>query len=82
MKGRIPGRPTKWVAAKIKEEVSIGKPGVKFEVWDKWKWNGKDKKAGTLIVSVGGLRWRAGKGRFQQKSWDAVAKWFSGEEEG
>ena len=77
MKGRIPGRPTKWVAAKIEEEVAIGKPGVKFQVWHKWKWSDGDKKTGTLIVSVGGLRWRTGKGRFKKKSWDNVDQWFN-----
>jgi hypothetical protein len=79
MASRAKGLPTKWVYAKVREELSVGKPGVKFEVWDKWKWNGKEKKLGTLIVSVGGLRWRPRKGRISQKSWDAVKAWFGTE---
>ncbi|MDP2138835.1 MAG: hypothetical protein Q8J74_13375 [Candidatus Didemnitutus sp.] len=76
MKGRQPGRPTKWVSATVNEPVSIGKPGVKFEVWDKWKQ--QDKKHGTLTVSVGGVKWRSGNGKTtKSKSWDAVEEWFN-----
>jgi hypothetical protein len=76
MKGRQMGRPTKWVTAKVKEPVSIGKPGVKFEVWDKWKWSG-DKKHGTLTVSVGGLAWRSANGKVKAtRSWNDVRDWF------
>jgi hypothetical protein len=53
----------------------IGKPGVEFEVWEKWKrqW----LKLGTLIVSVGGLRWIPHKGKYSRpRSWKAVAEWF------
>ena len=50
MKGRQQGRPTKWVTATMKEHVAVGKPGVKFEVWEKWKKN--RRKLGTLAVTV------------------------------
>jgi hypothetical protein len=76
MKGRQPGRPTKWVSARLFEYVDIGKPGVQFEVWEKWK--RKRRKLGTLIVTVGGVRWRPQSGkRLKQKSWDELAEWFS-----
>ena len=55
MKGRQRGKPTKWVFASIAETVGIGKPGMTFEVWDKWR--KKRRKVGTLTISVGGLRW-------------------------
>ncbi len=75
MKGRQPGRPTKVVSTRILEYVDIGKRGVQFEVWEKWK--RKRRKLGTLIVTVGGLRWRPQSGkRLQQKNWDDVADWF------
>lgn len=35
MKGRQKGRPTKWVSASVGESISVGKPGVTFEVWGK-----------------------------------------------
>jgi hypothetical protein len=76
MKGRQKGRPTKWVSAEVKDYIFIGKPGVKFEVWEKWK--KKDRKVGTLIVSVGGVRWRSQNGRFKSKSWKDLADWFEG----
>jgi len=78
MKGRQHGRPTKWVTATMKEHVAVGKPGVKFEVWEKWKKN--RRKLGTLTVTVGGLRWRAHKGKLsKQLSWDTFAERFEGE---
>ncbi|PYL04582.1 MAG: hypothetical protein DME32_01520 [Verrucomicrobia bacterium] len=78
MKGRQQGRPTKWVSATMKEHVAVGKPGVKFEVWEKWKKN--RRKLGTLTISVGGLRWRPHKGKLsKQRSWDAFAEWFAPE---
>ena len=78
MKGRQQGRPTKWVTATMKEHVAVGKPGVKFEVWEKWKKN--RRKLGTLTVTVGGLRWRPHKGKLsKQLSWDTFAEWFEGE---
>jgi hypothetical protein len=76
MKGRQKGRPTKWVSATVEEYVSIGKRGVQFEVWEKWR--KKRRKLGTLTVSVGGLRWWPHKGKVsRQTSWDTLASWFT-----
>ena len=75
MKGRRKGRPTKWVSAQIEQSILIGKPGVKFEVWGKWK--KKDKKLGTLTVSVGGLRWLPSNGKKTRRtSWRKAAEWL------
>ena len=75
MKGRQPGRATKWVTATVLEYFGVGKRGIQFEVWEKWKRT--DRKLGTLTVSVGGLRWRRQNGKLsKQKSWAAVAKDF------
>ena len=75
MRGRQKGRPTKWVTATVRESVSVGKSGVQFEVWEKWKRN--QRKLGTLIVSVGGLRWRPNNGKLsRQVNWDSLAEWF------
>jgi len=77
MKGRQKGRPIKWVSATIREPVAIGKPGIEFEVWDKWS-KKKQSKFGTLIVSVGGLRWWPCNGKVsKQISWDDLTKWFT-----
>jgi hypothetical protein len=43
------------VTTRVEEAIAIGKAGVTFEIWDKWK--RKRRKLGTLTVSVGGLRW-------------------------
>jgi hypothetical protein len=76
MKGRQRGRPTKWVAANVEQSIDIGKPGVTFEVWEKWKKT--RKKLGTLTVSVGGLRWWPHKApTYRQKNWDKLADWFN-----
>lgn len=78
MKGRQKGRPTKWVDAQVHETVTIGKAGVTFEVWGKWKKT--HKKLGTLTVSVGGLRWwphKAPRTNERQRSWNKVADWFA-----
>jgi len=59
------------------EYVTIGKPGVVFEVWDKWSKKNR-RKLGTLTVSVGGLRWWPCSGKIaKNKSWNAVAEWFT-----
>ncbi len=51
---------------------------MKFEIWEKWKQ--KDKKVGTLIVSVGGLRWRSSKkGKYITRDWNVLEKFFSTE---
>ena len=76
MKGKQKGRPTKWVSATISEYFGVGKRGIQFEIWDKWK--RKDRKLGTLTVSVGGLRWRPQNGKISsQKSWDTISDLFS-----
>jgi hypothetical protein len=76
MKGRQKGRPTKWVSASVLEYVEIGKRGIQFEVWEKWR--KKRRKLGTLTISVGGLRWRPQNGKLsKQKGWDALSDWFN-----
>lgn len=78
MRGRRPGRPTKWLKATVNEALDVSTSGIKFEVWTKWK--KKDKKLGTLTVSVGGLRWRPDSGKKdRRKSWDKVSTWFEQE---
>lgn len=61
MRGRRPGRATKLVSAQVLESVTIGRAGITFEVWRKWKRT--RRKLGTLTVSVGGLRWWPHKAR-------------------
>jgi hypothetical protein len=68
MRGRVPGRPTKWIVATVNQRFPLGKPGVTFEVWRKWK--KVDKKMGTLTVSVGGVRWLTSHGKkTRRRSW-------------
>ena len=77
MKGRQKGRFTKWVTASVEESIAIGKPGVTFEVWNKW--SKTRKKLGTLTVSVGGLRWWPhGAPKPRQRTWDQIGDWFEG----
>ncbi|MDA8108497.1 MAG: hypothetical protein M0015_07700 [Betaproteobacteria bacterium] len=47
------GKPSKWAKLDIDESVWLGKKGISIKVWDKW---GKKHK-GTLVISIGGLRW-------------------------
>jgi hypothetical protein len=76
MKGRQKGRPTKWVQTRVLEYIAIGKRGIQFEVWEKWKQ--KERKLGTLTVSVGGLRWWPQNGKlYKHKNWDALSHWFN-----
>ena len=73
MAGREKGRPTKWVKATVGESVWLGKPGITFDVWEKWK--KKRKKLGTLIVSVGGVRWWPHQAKaYRCRSWAEVAE--------
>ena len=73
MRGRVSGRPTKWLRATLEAPLELGKSGIRFEVWQKWK--RKDKKLGTLVVSIGGLRWRPISGkRDRQMSWDKLSE--------
>jgi len=75
MKGRQKGRPTKWVHTTLKETIGIGKAGVQFDIWHKWKQ--KNRKLGTLTVSVGGLRWRPKNGKLlKMRNWESIADWF------
>lgn len=76
MAGRAMGRPTKWVTANIGESVGIGRTGVTFEVWSKWK--KKRKKLGTLVVSVGGLHWWPHKATMARLlTWNEFAESFN-----
>lgn len=76
MKGRQPGRPTKWVSASVEQKIEVNKAGVSFAVWDKWK--RKQKMLGTLTVSVGGVRWRPANGKYNRwRNWNAVAEWLT-----
>jgi len=47
------GIPRKWVTAHIREPVALGRSGVRIVIWDKW---GRTRR-GTVVVSVGGIRW-------------------------
>ncbi len=53
------GRPTKWASVNINQTIWLDKTGLSIVVWDK----GKTKRQGTLVVSIGGLRWYANKSR-------------------
>jgi hypothetical protein len=55
--------------------MQLSRTGITFEVWGKWK--KKDKKLGTLTVSVGGLRWLPSSGKWtRRKSWRKTAEWL------
>ena len=76
MKGRQPGRPTKWVSARVDQWLRVDKTGFRFRIWEKWVH--KDKLLGTLTVSVGGVRWLPAKGKAQRRrNWQEVADWLS-----
>jgi hypothetical protein len=47
------GRYSKWAKASLKEPVWLGKEGIEIVIWDKY---GRTRK-GTVIVSIGGIRW-------------------------
>ena len=47
------GRPSKWASMNIKQSIWLDKAGITIVVWDKWR----KKRQGTLVVSIGGLRW-------------------------
>ena len=64
------GRPTKWASMDINQSMWLNKAGISIVVWDKY---GRKRK-GTLVVSIGGLRWYPYKGKKPQKySWDDLA---------
>jgi hypothetical protein len=71
------GKFSKWTRATIDEELWLGKVGIKFEVWTKYK--KQRKKLGTVRVTVAGLRWLPHMGKREiRRSWDQVAGWFEG----
>ena len=73
------GGATKWVRASIQDSWFIRKQGIQFEVWEKK--NGKRRKLGTLVISVGGLRWKPKKGPSPRpKGWRQLAEWFVGDD--
>jgi hypothetical protein len=75
MRGRQRGRPTKLAYARLNGAIDLGKAGVTFEVWNKWK-KGRPSKHGTLTVSVGGLRWwPVNAQRARRVSWNAFDRW-------
>lgn len=60
------GKPSKWAVATIQEPIALGKSGISIVIWDK----GRRKRRGTLVVSVGGVRWWPYKAkRATQLSW-------------
>jgi hypothetical protein len=64
------GKYSKWARLGVNQPLWLNKAGVTIVVWDKW---GK-KRRGTLIVSVGGLRWTPYKGKKPVRvSWDRLA---------
>ena len=76
MRGRQPGRATKWVYASVEQELDLDRTGFHFVVCEKWK--RKHKRLGTLVVSVGGLRWLPAKGKYhRRRDWAAVAEWLT-----
>ena len=75
MKGRQPGRSTKWVSASIEQVIDVNRSGIRFAVWRKWKKQGK--RLGTLVVNNSGLRWLPpGAKTFRRKSWTEFEQWF------
>jgi hypothetical protein len=76
MKGRQKGRPTKWVRASVEQWIDVNRTGIKFDITRKWK--RRSKKLGTLIVSVGGLRWLPAKGKATRwQDWNRVKDWLT-----
>ncbi|MBX3349007.1 MAG: hypothetical protein KF747_09705 [Nitrospira sp.] len=61
------GRPSKWASVKINQDIWLDKSGIEIVVWDKY---GRKRK-GTLVVSIGGLRWYA----FKNKKPASSYKW-------
>ncbi len=65
------GKPSEWARMDIGESVWLGKKGVSIVVWDKWG----QKHKGTLVISIGGLRWYPFKSKKAawKASWDSLA---------
>ena len=65
------GRPTKWATAKITEPISLGRAGIEVVVWDKYK----KKRRGTIVVSVGGIRWYPRNARtYTRLTWNQLSE--------
>lgn len=65
------GRPLKWVDAIITEPLTLGKAGIQIVLQGKWH----RKIKGTVIVSVGGIRWYRYKARKPRRiGWDRFAR--------
>lgn len=64
------GRPSKWASVDIKQTIWLDKTGISIVVWGKRK----TKRQGTLVVSIGGLRWYPYKGKKPSKliKWDRL----------
>jgi hypothetical protein len=68
------GKPTKWARVSINQPMWLNKTGLEIVVWDKW---GRKRK-GTLVVSIGGLRWFLNKKhKAPVISWDRLVERLS-----
>ena len=64
------GRPSSWARLEVNQPLWLNKAGVSIVIWDKY---GRKRK-GTLVVSVGGLRWYPYMGkRARRITWDELA---------
>ncbi len=64
------GRPSSWARLEINQPLWLNKAGILIVIWDKY---GRKRK-GTLVVSVGGLRWYPYMGkRARRITWDELA---------
>jgi len=69
------GKSSKWTSAIVNEQVWLGKPGIEFHVWSKYK--KRRAQLGTLQVTVAGLRWLPHQGKQQVfRSWEKARDWF------
>ena len=64
------GRPSSWARLEVNQPLWLNKVGISIVIWDKY---GRKRK-GTLVVSVGGLRWYPFKSpRARRITWDELA---------
>jgi len=64
------GRPSNWARLEVNQPLWLNKAGISIAIWDKY---GRKRK-GTLVVSVGGLRWYPFKGkRARRITWNELA---------
>lgn len=69
------GHPTKWARMELNQPVWLNKTGLSVVIWDKW---GR-KRRGTLIVSIGGLRWLPYKAKTARRiSWEKFEELVGG----